>query len=200
MCVCGFFVLNFRIEILHMSFFSVSCVKQRMRERDFSIVHSYTNTFEHFCFKHSINCCVYSLSIDSFLLTFKWQMKCFGSLTEYTSFVIITIRLGQRHPLIDSNLLSFFSLCSQLEFARRHAKSEKKNTRKKLFTLDTNLWNLFKMHSKPWMRRRGRKKLNVNCVAVSISCRSANTFNLVRNIISFALCAFIMQVHVQRTT
>lgn len=126
MCVCGFFVLNFRIEILHMSFFSVSCVKQRMRERDFSIVHSYTNTFEHFCFKHSINCCVYSLSIDSFLLTFKWQMKCFGSLTEYTSFVIITIRLGQRHPLIDSNLLSFFSLCSQLEFARRHAKSEKK--------------------------------------------------------------------------
>lgn len=39
------------------------------------------------------------------LLTFKWQMKCLGSLTKNTSFVIITNRLGQRHPLIDSNLL-----------------------------------------------------------------------------------------------
>lgn len=57
-------------------------------------------------------------------------------------------------------------------------------------------------------KKKWREKLNVNCVvrvclrnsSKSISCRFPNTFNLVRNIISFALCAFIMQVHVQRTT
>lgn len=56
-------------------------------------------------------------------------------------------------------------------------------------------------------KKTRREKLNVSCVQYArgsvefikidfVSVRFSNIFNLVRNIISFALCAFIMQVHV----